>query len=281
MLCFPQQRAVVVAVVVLTALFCATNNNASLLFALALSGISVPTVVYFDARGRAEVTRCIFQLAEQEFVDQRYAMELKLDENGNPAGFHVPEFEQEQATGKFNVNMDRLPVLEINGATIGQSPATERAAAQYCGMMGKDETERAVIDCIVENVRDVKDSWRAITIKYGFKPSAEKNKAQEEWFTKPSAEKGGFRHLITKLNASLPTSSSSAVHAFGNSITLADVVIWNLLKDTFTEPDDVAMLEAALSADETSVERLVAIAENIHNAAAMKEWLKTRPTTNF
>jgi len=60
---YPQQRAV--AVVVLMVLFGAiTNNNdpASPFFALALLGIPAistaptPTVVYFDARGWAEVT---------------------------------------------------------------------------------------------------------------------------------------------------------------------------------------------------------------------------------
>jgi hypothetical protein len=87
---------------------------------------------------------------------------------------------------------------------------------------------------------------------------------------------------MTRLDASLPSSSpESNQFAVRESITLADVVIWDLLKETFTEPDDIAMMEEAMTADETSVERLVAISDHILNTPAMKEWLKVRPESMF
>eukprot|EP00978_Attheya_sp_CCMP212_P026775 scaffold88651_cov68-Attheya_sp.AAC.1 len=272
-------------VVVSTLLLCAWTSGVMALSVAAAS--SVPTVTYFDARGRAELTRCIFRLGSKEFVDHRFPIAFKTDDEGKPAGgFEVKEYEVEKLKGTFLVNMDRLPVLELNGCMIGQSAAMERAAARYCGMMGATDTDQAVIDCIVENVRDVKDSWRSITLKYGFPPSPEKTDAKKEWFTKPAVTKepgpGGFRQLMTRLNASLPSSPPESIQfAVGESITLADVVIWNLLKETFTEPDDIAMMEEAMTADETSVERLVAIADHIQNTPAMKEWLKVRPESMF
>mmetsp|Transcript_11335 Transcript_11335/g.14933 ORF Transcript_11335/g.14933 Transcript_11335/m.14933 type:complete len:279 (+) Transcript_11335:91-927(+) len=243
-----------------------------------------PTVTYFDARGRAEVTRCIFKIAEKEFEDERFPITLKLGADGTPTGFEVLEFEKQKKEGKFKVNMDRLPTMKIDGITIGQSPAMERAAATVCGMTGKGFAEQCLIDCLCENVRDLKDSWRDLTIKQGFKPSPEKTKAKEEWFNKPVSERGGFRQLISSLNNSLPSLAAGAADHFavGDSITLLDVLIWNLLKETFTEQDDFELFDAAMTGNnDMSVDRLNAIADHIHSLPMIQEWLEKRPLTKM
>lgn len=74
------------------------------------------------------------------------------------------------------MNLNRAPVLVTSdGQTIGQSKAIERYLAKQFGLMGNTLEEEAMIDCIAEHCRDVKDAARY----KGFSKFT-KNKTEEE-----------------------------------------------------------------------------------------------------
>ena len=53
--------------------------------------------------------------------------------------FNTPEFKIkiDKESGKFMTNLDRLPLLVMNGEEISQSKTIERYVAKLCGFMGK------------------------------------------------------------------------------------------------------------------------------------------------
>ena len=77
--------------------------------------------------------------------------------------------------------MDRVPLLIVNEKKIGQSKAIERYIANKCRLMGNNDEDRAIIDCITENVRDIKDKWGKIRMLGGFGNSPEKEAAISKW----------------------------------------------------------------------------------------------------
>eukprot|EP00970_Alexandrium_tamarense_P019195 scaffold13715_cov434-Alexandrium_tamarense.AAC.1 len=136
--------------------------------ALAASTSNLPQLKYFDIRGAAETCRIIFALADQPYDDARY----KID----PATFSSPEFLKAKEDGELKMNLNRAPVLVTSdGQTIGQSKAIERYLAKQFGLMGNTLEEEAMIDCIAEHCRDVKDAARY----KGFSKFT-KNKTEEE-----------------------------------------------------------------------------------------------------
>jgi len=135
-----------------------------------------PKLVYFDARGAAELSRVLFKVGDLDFDDFRYPIVTK--EGG---GFETTEFSAAKFNNEFAANMDRVPLLEVDGQNIGQSKAIERFVANKCGLMGNNDIDRAIVDCITENVRDIKDKWGKIRMMGGFGNSPEKEAAMSKW----------------------------------------------------------------------------------------------------
>lgn len=53
--------------------------------------------------------------------------------------------------------MDRAPVLHVGkDVVIGQSRSMERYVAKKCSLMGNTAEEEAIVDCISENVKEIK-----------------------------------------------------------------------------------------------------------------------------
>mmetsp|Transcript_21343 Transcript_21343/g.29361 ORF Transcript_21343/g.29361 Transcript_21343/m.29361 type:complete len:246 (-) Transcript_21343:46-783(-) len=238
---------------------------------LFLAGLSVvvattsPKLIYFDARGAAELSRVLFKVGDLEFEDFRYPIVTK--EGG---GFETSEFSAAKSKNEFAANMDRVPLLEINGQKIGQSKAIERYIANKCGLMGADDVDRAIVDCITENVRDIKDKWGKIRMMGGFGNSPEKEAAMSKWFNG-----GELSEWLVKLEKSLPNSSSEGF-AVGSKTSYADVSIWHLLRDTF--PDATVVSEAEKKA---KCQKLTKIATRLSDLPAIKNWIKSRPKTVF
>lgn len=230
-------------------------------------------LIYFDAKGAGELSRVLMHVGGLSFEDFRYPIVPK--EGG---GFDIDEFKADKTAEKFSTNMDRIPLLhvEVNGkeCKIGQSRSIERYVSSICNLMGKGEEEAAIIDCIAENVRDIKDKFGKIRMLGGFGSNPEKDKAMEAWFA--GGELAGW---LQKLEKSLPTGSSEA-HAVGDSITYADVCIWYLLAEFFyvSGADSKAVSSAIAKAKCT---RLSKISQRVGELPALKKWLEGRPATLF
>eukprot|EP00635_Sarcinochrysidales_sp_CCMP3193_P008070 CAMPEP_0118889308 /NCGR_PEP_ID=MMETSP1166-20130328/293_1 /TAXON_ID=1104430 /ORGANISM="Chrysoreinhardia sp, Strain CCMP3193" /LENGTH=214 /DNA_ID=CAMNT_0006827895 /DNA_START=64 /DNA_END=708 /DNA_ORIENTATION=- len=116
------------------------------------------TLTYFDIRGLAERARYLFVLAGAEYSDKRLSLTF-----GVPGDFSTisrPEFDAAKAAGELDVNMGKVPILEVDGFKIPQSKAIERYVAKKYGLMGSTDLEAALIDGIQEHQRDINDAYR-------------------------------------------------------------------------------------------------------------------------
>ncbi|XP_067933711.1 probable glutathione S-transferase 7 [Watersipora subatra] len=89
-------------------------------------------LIYFDAKGRAEVTRLLFKLAGRDFIDCRLTKE-------------------EWAVFKPSTPKGQLPVLEVDGKMICESYAIARYVARELNLYGSSNWEAAVVDMIVDS----------------------------------------------------------------------------------------------------------------------------------
>merc|ERR1719431_1574516 len=96
-------------------------------------------LTYFDARGRAELSRLILSYAGVEFNDER----LKGDTFGVVKSF---------------LPYGQLPVLQYKGETICQSISIARFLAAEFGLGGKDNLESAQADEIVDAISDLQNA---------------------------------------------------------------------------------------------------------------------------
>jgi glutathione S-transferase len=214
---------------------------------------------YFDIKGAAEMSRILFALAGEEYVDDRFAIDQQT--------FSSPAFQEAKESGELKMNLNRAPVLITpSGATIGQSKAIERYLSRRFGLMGETPEDEAMIDCIAEHCRDVKDA----AMRKGFsrfakgKTDEEKAQLRKEWFETDMPQMLGKIEDVVK-------ETGSAGYAYGENTSYADVVIWALLRDCVAaDLDDTAKAAKQCSA-------LNAIADNVAANDGVGKYLKERP----
>lgn len=219
---------------------------------------------YFNIRGVAEQNRILFAIGKEKYKDTRYDFDMKT--------FKAPEFEAGKEAGEFKANLDRLPVLVTEeGVTIGQSKAIGRFLARRFGMMGDTESQAAIVDSIVEHCRDINDACG----KKGFsafaksKTDEEKAELRKEWF------ETDMPSFLGKLDEAVKQHCSEMGCAVGSKISLADVLIWMLLRDCVPgDLDDTT--KAAKGCDV-----LNGIADKVGAHESIVSWLQKRPDTMF
>lgn len=214
------------------------------------------TLKYFNGRGVAEITRVLFAVAKVSYVDHRFPIDFST--------YSRPEFDEAKAAGLFDINMGRLPILEYSGPegtiTLGQSKTIERFIAKKLGLFGSNDFEAAQIDMVSEHVRDIKQKYN--DIKSG-KKDAELQAAKEKFM------KEELPVWFEKLEKSLSGINGFAI---GSSVSLADVSIFNIVRDYF---DDLPTASAATA----NAPKLATSAETVSLIAA--DWLSSRPSTPF
>lgn len=219
---------------------------------------------YFNARGAAEPCRILLAIGEEPYDDVRFDI--------IPGQMESPDFKKAKEAGELKLNLNRAPVLVTSdGITIGQSKAIERYLARRFGLMGETSEEAAMIDCVSEHCRDVRDAQ----MRKGFSAFARNGKTDEE---KAALRKEWFETdmpaLLQKMNAAVQETGSPG-HAVADSLTYADVAIFCLLRDCFR-----ADLEETRQASE-DCEALNAIADSVANDPRVAKWLESRPPSNF
>ncbi|KAJ8599426.1 hypothetical protein CTAYLR_007987 [Chrysophaeum taylorii] len=207
---------------------------------------------YFPARGVVEKIRYMLAIGEVVYEDYRYPLSF-----GTPGDFSTvirPEFDADKASGKLDVSMGKVPVLEVDGIEIGQSKAIERYVARKYGMMGSTDEEAAKIDCVAEHERDIKDMYMKAK-------AAEK---KDEFFEKTLPE------MLAKVEASLPQGPGPFL--FGEKVSYADVVFFVFLTEFFDDKDKAAA--ATPSKIKAAIDAVAAIPQ-------VQKWKAERPDTPF
>lgn len=160
-------------------------------------------LVYFDLKGRAEVSRILFLLGDQQFTDERNTFESWKDL-------------------KPTLPFLQAPVLEVteNSKThrIAQSHAIERFLANRFNLMGKTDIERAQCDMICEQIVDL---FNMLVVIYRKQDSEEKTKELDEAIRQKVPP--GLK-LIQNL---LEANTNGKGYLVGDSLTLADVQLVN------------------------------------------------------
>lgn len=219
------------------------------------------TLRYFDGRGVAETSRMLFVIAGESYEDRRYPISF-----GTPGDFSTiqrEEFDADKAAGKMTVAMGKVPVLDAGpDFSLPQSKAIERYLAKRFGMMGATPEEEAWVDAIAEHVKDINDAYSKKGLFF-MKDAEKKAEIQKTWFDEE------LPPMLERLDAAIPGADGCAV---GGKVSLADVVIFKLLKDTYDR--DVAELYAGLP-------KLKAIVASLDNNEKLQAWLAERPITMF
>ena len=136
--------------------------------------------------------------------------------------------------------------------------------------MGSNDEECAVIDCIAEHVRDIKDRFVKVISEAGKMRSPERNAAMKKWLSD-----GEYAQWLSRLEASLPLHPHhSKDYVIGNRLSYADVSIWHLISEFYEDKD----LSKATSKQFKRVSR---IAQVVADHPEVKRWLAERPQTKF
>jgi len=221
------------------------------------------TLRYFDGRGVAETSRMLFVLAGEDFEDKRYTIAF-----GTPGDFSTiqrDEFDADKAAGKMDVAMGKVPVLEAGpDFALPQSKAIERYLASKFGMMGSTVEEAAWVDAVAEHVRDINTAYERKGTFF-MKDQEKKDEIMSKWLGEE------LPAMLGKLEKALPGADGFAV---GSKLSYADVLIFRLLKDTYSGVNAAETFAA-------DCPKLQAIAATVETNDGLKQWLETRPKTMF
>ena len=186
-------------------------------------------LIYFNGKGLAETSRMLFKIANVDFEDFRYPLEI-ID----LATFNMvkDEFDKDKKDGKLTLSMNKLPALEIVKSniitTLFQSRAIERYLASEFGLMGKTPLEKVMIDALCETIRDLKSDYQT------FRKAENKEESFEKWFNEVLPEKLKLLEVILQ-----EYSFSDYPFAVGSNLSLADIVIHNFVVDFFDNKEGI------------------------------------------
>lgn len=214
-------------------------------------------LVYFNGRGLAETSRLLLALANQDYEDFRYPLEIIDWSTHNMV---KEEFDRDKADGKLTHSLNKVPYLEVDGHIVCQSKSIERYLARRFNMMGSNNLEAAHIDSICEVVRDIKDAYQKVRRLSG----EERTQGMNVWFSETLPSR--FSDLEVILN--------NQNYSVGDTISLSDVVLYSLCVQFFDDK------ESAYGAT-NNTPKLRGIVNHISENPLIRQWIERRPNTNF
>ncbi|CAI5441896.1 unnamed protein product [Caenorhabditis angaria] len=203
-------------------------------------------LTYFEARGYAEASRQVLHLAGVEFEDVRIPMGSS------------PQWDELKPKTPFG----QIPVLSVDGFEIPQSMAILRYVSRKFGFAGKTPEEEAWVDAIVDQFKDYAIPFRQylIALRNG-DTDAEKIKNEVSF----PARDAYFKILTGILE------KSKSGFLVGDSVTFADLVV----------ADNLVTLQKNGFFTSDEYPKLVEHQSKIQNLPKLKEWIETRPDTQF
>eukprot|EP00057_Strongylocentrotus_purpuratus_P003457 XP_003726693.1 PREDICTED: S-crystallin SL11 isoform X1 [Strongylocentrotus purpuratus] len=203
-------------------------------------------LMYFDARGRAEVIRMLFTLKGVEFEDCR----MKREEW--PA----------MKDNKEMFPLGQVPILIIDGKTMPHGKAINRYLARNLGYYGKTDEQTNVIELVSESVDDIIQKIYPI---YYDKDEEKKAKNMQEF--KDTVSVPQFKYLI-----SLFTQTKGPFFC-GDEITLADLIAFTIF--------DAIILTMRITDILDPYPELAAFYKRFNEDSPLSSYIKSRPVTFF
>ncbi|XP_056001226.1 S-crystallin SL11-like [Ostrea edulis] len=158
-------------------------------------------VLYFDAKGRAEVIRLALTVAGQDFEDVRYVRE---------------EWEKVKPT----IPQKQLPCLQVDGRYIPQSGAIMRYVGRAFGLYGASNDESTSID-VVFGATD--DFMRNLITMYYEKDEAKKAELKKDV---EQNKTGPYMDILEEI---LKENNGGDGFFVGDKISMADILVFDML----------------------------------------------------
>jgi prostaglandin-H2 D-isomerase / glutathione transferase len=171
--------------------------------------MSTYKLYYFNARGRAEISRLIFAAAGEKYEDIRYEQD-------------------EWPSHKAEMPLGQMPTLEIDGTKLPQSMSIARFLAKQFGLAGRDYLEQAKVDAVVDTSIDLAMKYLLV---YFEKDEEKKLIETKRFFTEELP-----KHL-RNLEALAKLYSNGGPFFMGNHLTWCDLEVYDML-DILLRIDD-------------------------------------------
>ena len=171
-------------------------------------------------RCRAQVPRMLLAAAGVEYTDVR-AVDANHKSTGNPG-----EVPAESVADTMDWNLGRMPICEADGVAIGQGGSIARFLASTYGLNGASLVERGQIDSICEALGELKSAFRGAEDKALFfdDETAGDYSGVAVRETRPQRAAKWYAGRLEGL-------VGDGGIAVGSSLSLADVMIYNALKE--------------------------------------------------
>ncbi|CAF1451088.1 unnamed protein product [Adineta steineri] len=161
--------------------------------------MSIYRLYYFNARGRAEISRLIFAAAGQKFEDIRY------------------EF-NEWPAHKSETPLGQLPLLEVDGVKLVQSSAIARFLARKFHLAGRDTLEQAKVEAVTDTINDVIPEIMSIR--------REQNESKKQQLLQKFSD--NLPKYLQNLEILAGLYSNGGCFFVGNHLTWADLFFYDL-----------------------------------------------------
>jgi glutathione S-transferase len=172
-----------------------------------------PTLIYFAARGRAELIRLILAEAHVDYD------EFLVGKGTPPKGGRPTDFAALKATG--TLPFDALPVWEEpDGLRLAQSAAIASHIARAHGLRGRNAVEEARCDELLGAVDDVRLELRKL-----FTATAEQRPG-----LRAELSSAALPRWLGYLDRLLRNNAGGKGYVVGTNITMADLALWYLLE---------------------------------------------------
>ncbi|CAH1787920.1 unnamed protein product [Owenia fusiformis] len=205
-------------------------------------------LTYFDARGRGEFIRLIFNSKNIKFEDNRVKQ---------------PDW----PALKPKTPMGHLPVLQVGNVTLSESITVARFAANEAGIAGKTILEKAQADMIVESLTEL------ITAVFNAALSAGRPDKVPAALAAVIAKEG--KTSLGNVEKCFVANNPGGSFLVGKEMTWADICIFNVMNCLSGFGQDAEKILNENSPKLLSIYKCVAENPNIAN------WVKTRPETPF
>jgi len=187
------------------------------------------TLHYWPGRGLMEVPRLMMAIAGK-FPDK--------------GGYEDSRKSDTSDTGALlEANLGRMPTLECDKGTIGQSAAINFYVASELDLMGASTFEAAQIIAISEHLKELRTAYTSL-VPYGSEPD---KKALDTFFdSKAASDYSGpadrsqmkeryFKWFVGRMEGQVGDDG----FAVGGKLSLADVLLFSAFADSLTEKDMV------------------------------------------